>query len=133
MAPGHSDSSRELLVTVKRGKTVGVRSDPQIDNESTSKSDTEGWNSPDMQVSGADIFVMPRTGGRVRTASVLGRRNRAKQARLAQSRANHPSQQPRMHLVEDEELENMRIKLRRAFEDGAVADTASEVQEQVTG
>jgi hypothetical protein len=132
MAPGHSDSSRELLVTVKRGKTVGVRSDPQIDNESTSNAETQGWNSPDKQVSGPDLFVLARTGGR-RTASLRGRRNRAQQARIAQSRANHPSQQPRMHLVEDEELETIRISLRRAFEDGAAAGAGSEVQEQVTG
>ena len=132
MALSHADSSRELLVTVKRGKTVGVRSDPPIDNESTSNAETEGRNRPDGQVSGPDIVVMPRTGGR-RTASLRERRNRAKQASVAQSRANHPSQQSSMHLVEDEELETIRISFRRAFEDGAAGEAGSEVQEQVTG
>jgi hypothetical protein len=133
IAEGHADSSRELLVTVRRGKTVVVRSDPQIVGESTSNAVTEGWNSPDKQVSGPDIFVMPKTSRGFRAPSLQGRRKQAKQARIAQSRANHPSQQARLHLVEDEELETTRISLRRAFEDVSAVAVTPGSSESVTG
>jgi len=87
-----------------------------------------------MQVSGADIFVLPREDADApRAGTRRSGRGRAKHARMASARANHPSQGRRMYLVEDDELETNRISLRRAFEDLAGRHAVPEDQEWVTG
>jgi hypothetical protein len=136
IAEGHSDSSRELLVTWDAGGNVEDRAEPEIARRSILRAVTDGWTSSDMQVSGPDFFVGPKTKSRdlrdFRPASLRGRQSRAKRARIAMARANHPSMQPRIYLVDDEELETTRISLRRAFEDSAAATTPGS-PEWVTG
>jgi hypothetical protein len=125
-----------LLVTCEAGGNVEDRAEPEIARRSTLRAVTDGWTSTEMQVSGPDFFVGPKTKSRdlrdLRPASLRGRKNRSKRARIAMARANHPSMQSRLHLVDDEELETTRISLRRAFEDSAAA-AAPGSPEWVTG
>ncbi len=90
-----------------------------------------------LQVSGPDIFVLPRAPRRdLLPASLRRGRHGSKDARRAQARANHPCMGlPHMHLVDGDGagvVEESRIALRRRFEDVPVTDT-TKTQESVAG
>ena len=77
---------------------------------------------------GPDIFLSARTTGRmlflVFPVPCAEGARRAKDARRAAARANHPCQSGGLHLVDlDGESETARIALRRRFEDTASTST----------
>ncbi|HVA02503.1 MAG TPA: hypothetical protein VMU64_02050 [Acidimicrobiales bacterium] len=114
---------------------MGTRSEHDVE-ESSEVEPVEKIAAP-MQVSGPDIFVQARAARRdLMPASFRRGRHGAKDARRAQSRANHPCQgSTRMYLVDGDgagEVEESRIALRRRFEDVTVTD-ATKTQESVAG
>ncbi len=111
---------------------MGTKSEHDVEESS----EVEEVAAP-LQVSGPDIFVLARAPRRdLMPASLRKGRHGAKDARRAQSRANHPCQgSSRMHLVDGDGpgvVEESRIALRRRFEDiTVVEDTKS--QESAAG
>ena len=104
---------------------MGTRSDHDVDESS----EAEGIAAP-LQVSGPDIFFQARAPRRdLMPASLRKGRHGAKDARRAQSRANHPCQgSARMYLVDGDgvgEVEESRIALRRRFEDPKTEESAA--------
>ena len=102
-----------------------------------SEQDDDG-STPGTPLSGADIFLSARPARSARRAvlptSLRRARTEAREARTAQSRANHPCQGPRMYLVDiDGESETTRIELRRRFEDVAATDAAPGTGESAAG
>jgi hypothetical protein len=97
--------------------------------ETRSERDDEG-STPEMPLSGPDIFLSSRPPRRAVLPTSLRRaRAQSREARMAQSRANHPCQGPRMY----GESETTRIELRRRFEDVAAADAAPGTGESAAG
>ena len=112
------------------------RSTNDVDSGAAEAVETDEVTTTPLQVGGPDIFLAVRSPRRDRLPASMRRgRHMSKDARRAQSRANHPSNgTPQMYLVDGEgEFEETRIAIRQRFEDISVAEAAAKTEESVAG